>query len=79
MITWEEASMTTLYVQKRIPHHILKNMTTEEAFTRVRPEVGHFRIFGCPVYFHIPKEKKTKLDPSRVKPRSVQNLSFCGQ
>jgi hypothetical protein len=30
----------------------------------VKPEVGHFRIFGCPVYFHVPKEKRTKLDPS---------------
>ena len=23
------------------------------------------RIFGFPVYLHIPKEKRTKLDPSR--------------
>jgi hypothetical protein len=30
----------------------------------VKPEVGHFRIFGCRVYIHIPKEKRTKLDPS---------------
>jgi hypothetical protein len=42
-------------------------MTLEEAFTRVKPEVGHFRIFGCLVYFHIPKEKRTKLDPSGKK------------
>jgi hypothetical protein len=64
MILWEEASMTTVYVQNRSPHQILKNMTLEEAFTRVKPEVGHFRIFGCPVYFHVPKEKRSKLDPS---------------
>jgi hypothetical protein len=32
----------------------------------VKPEVGHFRIFGCPVCIHVPKKKKrTKLDPSR--------------
>jgi hypothetical protein len=30
----------------------------------VKPEVGHFRIFGCPIYIHVPKEKRTKLDPS---------------
>jgi hypothetical protein len=30
----------------------------------VKPEVGHFRIFGCPIYTHVPKEKRTKLDPS---------------
>jgi hypothetical protein len=64
MILWAEASMTVVYVQNMSPHQILKNMTPEEAFTEVKPEVGHFRIFGCPVYFHIPKEKRTKLDPS---------------
>jgi hypothetical protein len=39
-------------------------MTPKEAFTIVKPEVGHFRIFGCLVYIHVPKEKRTKLDPS---------------
>jgi hypothetical protein len=63
MILWPEPSMPTMYVQNTSPHHILKNMTPEEAFTRVNPEVGHFRIFGCLVYFHVPKEKRTKLHP----------------
>jgi hypothetical protein len=39
-------------------------MTPEEAFNEVNPEVGHFRIFGCSLYIHVPKEKRTKLDPS---------------
>jgi hypothetical protein len=64
MILWAEACMTTVYVQNRSPHQILKNITPEEAFTGVKPEIGHFRIFGCPVYFHVPKEKRSKLDPS---------------
>jgi hypothetical protein len=64
MILWAEASMKTMYVQNKSAHQILKNMTLGEAFTGVKPEVGHFRIFGCPVYFHVPKEKRTKLDPS---------------
>jgi hypothetical protein len=42
----------------------MKNMTPEEDFTRVKPEVEHFRIFGCLVYIHVPKEKRTNLDPS---------------
>jgi hypothetical protein len=29
----------------------------------VKPEVGNFKIFGCPVYIHVPKEKMNKLDP----------------
>jgi hypothetical protein len=51
----------------RCPHKILKNITLEEAFTGVNPEVGHFRIFGCPVYIHVPKEKRSKLEPSSRK------------
>jgi hypothetical protein len=64
MILWVEASMTTVYVQNRSPHKIMKNMTPKEAFFGVKLEVGHFRIFGCPIYIHVPKEKRTKLDPS---------------
>jgi hypothetical protein len=30
----------------------------------VKHEVGHLRIFGCIVYIHVPKEKRTKLDTS---------------
>ena len=29
--------------------------------------VGHLRIFGCPVYIHVPKEKRYKLEPSSKK------------
>ena len=30
-------------------------------------EVSHLKIFDCPVYVHITKENKTKLDPYRKK------------
>jgi hypothetical protein len=39
----------------------------EEEFSGVKPEIGHLRIFGCPVYIHVPVEKRTKLYPSRHK------------
>jgi hypothetical protein len=29
--------------------------------------VGHLRIFGCPVYIHVPKDKRTKMEPSGKK------------
>jgi hypothetical protein len=56
-----------VYVQSISPHNNLRNMMHEEAFTRVKPEVGHFRIFGCLVYIHVPKEKRIKLDLSGKK------------
>ena len=41
--------------------------TPEEKFTGVKPAVGHLRIFGCPVYIHVPKEKRSKMEPSGKK------------
>ena len=34
----------------------------EEIFTEKKPEIGHFHIFGCFTYFHVPSEKRTKLE-----------------
>jgi hypothetical protein len=39
------------------------SMTPEEAFSGKKPEVGHFRIFGCITYSYVPFEKRTKLEP----------------
>jgi hypothetical protein len=60
---WAEATNTAVYIQNRSPHVIMGEKTPEEAFTGEKPEVGHLRIFGCPVSIHIPKEKRTKMEP----------------
>jgi hypothetical protein len=52
-----------VYFQNKILHQALKNITPEEVFTGMKPNIEHFRLFGCPLYFHVPKEKKFKLDP----------------
>jgi len=61
MYIWGEAAMTTIYVHNRSPCRILKDMTLEEAFSGKKPNVEHLRIFGCPAYFDIPKDKRKKL------------------
>ena len=67
MTLWEDASSTPVYVQNRNPHRVFGNKTLEEAFTGVKPDVSHPRIFGCSVYIHVPKEKRSKLEPSGKK------------
>ena len=64
---WEKATSIVVYIQNRCPHAILKDKTPEEVFSRIKPEVGHLRIFGCPVYIHVPKEKRTKMESSGKK------------
>ena len=61
---WAEAIRTAVYVQNRTLHRVLENKTPEAVFSGKKPEVSHLRIFGCPIYIDIPKEKRTKLDPS---------------
>jgi transposase InsO family protein len=64
---WAEAASTAVYIQNRCPHKALEEKTPEEVFTGKKPSVDHLRIFGSPVYIHIPKEKRTKLEPSGKK------------
>jgi hypothetical protein len=52
----------TVYVQNKSLHQTLENITPEEVFTGMKSEIEHFSLFGCPMYFHVPKEKNSKLD-----------------
>jgi hypothetical protein len=63
----EKLPTPVVYVQNRCPHQALDSKTPEEVFTGKKPDVSHFRIFGSPVYFHVPKEKRSKLDASGKK------------
>ena len=67
MHLWAEVARTTMYVQNRTPHRVFENKTLEEVFSHKKPEVNHLRIFGCLVYIHNLKEKRTKLYPSGKK------------
>jgi len=60
---WEGATSTTVYIKNKSPHAILGEKTPKEAFTGEKPKVGHSRIFECPIYIHVPKEKRTKMEP----------------
>jgi hypothetical protein len=63
LFLWVEACYTAVYLQNRSPHKAVGSMTPEEAFSGKKPEVGHFRIFGCITYSYVPSEKRTKLEP----------------
>jgi hypothetical protein len=60
---WVEATRTIVYVQNRLSHSAIGFKTPKEMFTRKKQEVSHLKIFGCLVFIHIPKEKRTMLDP----------------
>jgi transposase InsO family protein len=49
MILWAEASITTVYVQNRSPHQILKNMTPKEALEKVQARLVRQKGYICGV------------------------------
>lgn len=61
---WAEACNSAVYLHNRSPHRALGNMTPEEAYTGQQPQVGHLRIFGCITFSHVPKARRTKLEPT---------------
>ena len=67
MNLWVEVVRTIVYVQNKISHSSLDFKTFEEMFIGKKTEVSHLKIFGCPVYVHILKDKRKKLDPSGKK------------
>jgi hypothetical protein len=64
---WAVAASTKVYIHNWCPHKALEEKTPEEVVTGIKPSIDHLRIFGSPVYIHIPKEKRTKLEPSGKK------------
>lgn len=64
---WAETVNTIVYVQNRCPRQVIDSKTPNKVFTSKKPEVSHFIIFGSPMYFHVPKEKRRTLDESGKK------------
>jgi hypothetical protein len=64
---WVELARTTVYAQNRLSNSALGFKTPKEMFSGKKLEVSYLKIFGCPVFVHILKERRTKLDPSGKK------------
>ena len=64
---WAEALSTATYLHNRSPTNAVKGMTPYEAWTGVKPNVSHLRVFGCDAYPHIPKDERSKMDPKAKK------------
>ncbi|XP_014506332.1 uncharacterized protein LOC106766088 [Vigna radiata var. radiata] len=60
--SWGEAVMTTTYVLNLSPTKRLNGVTPEEAWTGVKPDVKHLKIFGSLYYKHVPEQLRKKLD-----------------
>jgi hypothetical protein len=60
---WDEELNCKTYIQNISPHSSVKDKTSYEAWSGLKPEVTHFRIFDSCAWAWIPSEKRKELDP----------------
>ena len=60
---WGEAISTAVYLKNRSPTKAVVGMTPFEALYGKKPNVKHFRAFGCASNPLIMKDERKKLDP----------------
>ncbi|CAJ2668206.1 unnamed protein product [Trifolium pratense] len=64
---WPEAVIWATYVLNRSPTMSVKEVTPEEAWSKVKPAVHYFKIFGCVAYAHVSDTQRKKLDSKSIK------------
>jgi hypothetical protein len=64
---WAKTINCTNYIVNHIHTEALKNITQEEAWTKIKPDVSHFRVFHSIAWAHIPDEKRKALHPKNEK------------
>ena len=64
---WDEAVMNAAYLRNRAPTRALNGKTPYEAWTGNKPDVSHFREFGCNVWVLDETKNRSKLAPKSNK------------
>lgn len=59
---WGEVAMTKIYVFNKCPTKLLDSMVPKEAWSRNKPSVKNFKIFGSLCYKHVPDQRRNLLD-----------------
>jgi hypothetical protein len=69
---WAKAINCANYIVNHTPIKTLKNITPEESWTKIKPDVSHFRVFCSITWAHIPDVKMKALQP-----KSKKCVFFC--
>ena len=64
---WAEAVYTAIYLQNRLLTHAINGKTPLEAWSGLKPSVGHLKVFGSLCYMHVPDAKRDKLSEKAKK------------
>ena len=59
---WECAVDTANYIHNRLPHSSINNKIPFEVLFKTKTDYSHFKVFGCRVFFFVPKSLRNKFD-----------------
>ncbi|KAK3037884.1 hypothetical protein RJ639_032114 [Escallonia herrerae] len=68
---WAEAVACAVYLSNRSPTKSLKDVTPQEAWSGLKPNVSHLRVFGSIAYVQVPEQERSKLDDRSIKLVSI--------
>jgi len=71
---WAEACNTAVYLLNRVATKTVDGKTPYEVWRGVKPNLAHIRVFGSTIYVHVPKEKRSKLEPKSIK---CSHVGYC--
>jgi hypothetical protein len=60
---WAKALATAMYIMNRCPTKSVKNNVPREAWTCMKHNVVHLKVFGCVTYAHVPDEPQRYTQP----------------
>jgi hypothetical protein len=63
---WVEAVDTAKNLVNMSPSLVLVNSTPHELWFGKKPFLSHLKVFGFDAFFHVPKEKRSKLENKEV-------------
>jgi hypothetical protein len=65
MELWGLAMQCAAYMKNRTVSSV-NNITPFELWFKRKPGISNLKVFGCPVFIHVPDEKRKKLNPKAV-------------
>jgi len=65
-VFWEDAIKTVNFIHNRIPHKGINNNIPYELLYNEKVDFNRFRVFGCQVFFYVPKSFRKKLSNSAL-------------
>lgn len=65
-VFWAEAVNWTFHILNWCSTHSVKDVTPQEAWSKVKPNVEYFKVWGSVAHAHIPDQKRGKLDDKSI-------------